>query len=418
MSEFKISRLRFSWAGEWTVNEAYNRDEVVQYEGKAYVCLEPHTSAEFYADLENIVPKWNLMMTGQTWKGEWTPFTLFSLDNIVIFGGIVYKCNEQHVSQGVLDQDIEYWDIYIESKTWESQWQPDYIYGIGSIVNYGGVVYDCIVSHQSAETDAEGLESDLDKWQILSYGVQFRGEYAPRQPDSSANRYKLNDIVRYDASLYICIVGHVAPEDLDGSKWELWLPGLRFENTWNSSTVYQQGDIVRYGGYIYRNKLLQNNNIIPSANSLDSTDAWELIARGYSLEENWQTDVEYKVGSVVRYGGSLWTALIDNTDEVPTDAAITVTYNSTGSSGTLLKVSSTTDVTVGMTITGQGFTRGQNVVKVIDSTTLRINEPPNKPIVNGAILTFSGINFSGKKLLRFRGGRNKVNYFYVDKFRT
>ena len=82
MSEFKISRLRFSWAGEWADATVYNKDEVVQFEGKAYVCLIPHTSSGFYNDLNDIFPKWELMMTGQTWKGPWTQFGVYSLDNI------------------------------------------------------------------------------------------------------------------------------------------------------------------------------------------------------------------------------------------------------------------------------------------------------------------------------------------------
>ena len=134
MAEFKISRLRFSWVGEWVDGKAFNKDEIVQYEGKAYVCLIPHTSAGFYADLGDIEPKWELMMTGQTWKGPWTQFSFYSLDNIVIFGGIVYKCNTAHVAGAVLDTDIEKWDVYAESKTWQSEWTSDTQYGVGDII--------------------------------------------------------------------------------------------------------------------------------------------------------------------------------------------------------------------------------------------------------------------------------------------
>ena len=74
MSEFKISRLRFSWVGNWQDQYVYNKDEIVQYEGKAYVCLIPHTSNAFYSDLGAVEPKWELMMTGQTWKGPWSQF--------------------------------------------------------------------------------------------------------------------------------------------------------------------------------------------------------------------------------------------------------------------------------------------------------------------------------------------------------
>ena len=44
-AEFKIGRLRFTWEGAWTAGKFYNRDAVVQYQGKTYACLVPNTSA-------------------------------------------------------------------------------------------------------------------------------------------------------------------------------------------------------------------------------------------------------------------------------------------------------------------------------------------------------------------------------------
>lgn len=216
MSEFKISRLRFSWVGEWTDQTAYNKDEIVQFEGKAYVCLIPHTANAFYTDLGNVEPRWELMMTGQTWKGVWTAFTNYALDNIVIFGGIVYKCNEQHLSTSVIDPDIDKWDIYAESKTWASEWTSSTSYGPGDIVNYGGSAYECTVAHISAETDLLGLEDDYTQvddstekyWKITTEGVQWRGEYNVSSDDSTQVRYKLNDLVKYGPSIYECIRGH------------------------------------------------------------------------------------------------------------------------------------------------------------------------------------------------------------------
>ena len=216
MSEFKISRLRFSWAGEWSDTTAYNKDEVVQFEGKAYVCLIPHTASGFYNDLNDIFPKWELMMTGQTWKGPWTQFGVYSLDNIVVFGGVVYKCNEAHSAGAFFDTDIDKWDTYAESKTWASEWVSSYQYGIGDIVRYGGSTYECTVSHTSASTDLLGLEDDYTQvddsteiyWKLLQFGVQYRGEYNTSTQDSTQTRYKLNDLVKYGPSIYECIRGH------------------------------------------------------------------------------------------------------------------------------------------------------------------------------------------------------------------
>ena len=225
MSEFKISRLRFSWKGEWATTTAYNKDEVVQFEGKAYVCLVPHNSTGFYTDLNDIFPKWELMMTGQTWKGPWTQFGVYSLDNIVVFGGVVYKCNEAHSAGANFNTDIDKWDTYAESKTWASEWVSSFQYGIGDIVRYGGSTYECTVSHVSAETDILGLEDDYTQvddstevyWKLLQYGVQYRGQYNVSTQDSTQTRYKLNDLVKYGPSIYECIRGHAPsiPEVID-----------------------------------------------------------------------------------------------------------------------------------------------------------------------------------------------------------
>ena len=426
MSEFKISRLRFSWAGPWRDQTFFNKDEIVQFNGKAYVCLIPHTSNEFYRDLEAAEPKWELMMTGQTWKGPWSPLEQYALDNIVIFGGIVYKCNEQHLSGAVLDQDIDKWDIYAESKTWASEWTSSTTYGVGNIVNYGGSVYECIVSHVSAETDLEGLEADYTDvedstekyWKLLQYGVQWRGEYATESADSSQLRYKLNDIVKYGPSLYRCIWGHAPSvefvdfadstdlyETFISQYWEEWLPGLDFDGVYDANIVYQPGDVVQYGGYLFQSKIINNIGNTPSTTfGDDSTDAWELITEAYEVRGDWDAATEFKVGSVVRYGGDLYVALVDSVNQNPGNFEVQAPYEAENSSGTRIQVnlgdSVASDlITVGMTVTGEGFSRGQTVESVSyddDSTnasmyaTIILNEAPDGPISDEAVLTFSG----------------------------
>ena len=57
--------------------------------------------------------------------------------------------------------------------------------------------------------------------------------------------------------------------------------------------------------------------------------------------------------------------------------SVTSTYNPSGSIGTALKVSSTSGISAGMTISGTGFTAGQKVTSVVDSTSLTLNTGPN-----------------------------------------
>ena len=40
-------------------------------------------------------------------------------------------------------------------------------------------------------------------------------------------------------------------QDFDNSKFEVFNEGFQFEDSYNSSTTYQDGDVVTYGGYTY-----------------------------------------------------------------------------------------------------------------------------------------------------------------------
>jgi hypothetical protein len=66
--------------------------------------------------------------------------------------------------------------------------------------------------------------------------------------------------------------------------------------------------------------------------------------------------------------------IIDLATTVP---SVTATYNPAGSSGTTLNVSSTIGIQAGMVVSGTGFTSGQKVTNVVNSTTLTINVSPN-----------------------------------------
>lgn len=57
--------------------------------------------------------------------------------------------------------------------------------------------------------------------------------------------------------------------------------------------------------------------------------------------------------------------------------SVTASYNPLGSQGTTLKVSDTTGIKAGMVVTGTGYTGGQKVTVVVNSTTLTMSSSPN-----------------------------------------
>ena len=424
--EFKINRLRYTWRGEWTTSVAYNRDAVVQYEGKTYICLEPHTAqANFYDDLNFVTgtgastPRWLLTIDGRVWKNDWQPSTFYSIGNIVKYSGVVYVCTVPHTS-GLNEIEISNWTTYSSVDKWSNEWTVNTVYGIGDIVKYGGIVYRCTFNHISAATIDEGLEANLSQnnfgyqttddstlgaWEVVNDGVEYKGTW------SETTRYKKNDLVIQGSNVYKALEGHTGvlpfelnlpgngPEDSTfsdntTSKWELFQPGTVYKNTWIATSTYQINDIVMYGGYSYRSLIANNVGYIPSTSlQNDSTSTWELVTQGYDIKNVWDAGTDYKVGDIVTVGGSSFAAISDSTGEDPRSYSIDTTYTVSGSSGTTLKVASTVGIRPGMNVINVNFYQGQTVIQVVDETTLVLNLAPNSTPSNGDTLSFVGINY-------------------------
>ena len=389
MAEFKIGRLRYTWKGQWAIGTFYNRDAVVQHEGKSYVCLVAHTSANFDNELAFVTPSgastpyWVKMLDGTSWKGQYTPGIFYTVGNLVVNGGTVFQCTVSHTASAVLNPSN--WTIGVTAGNYQGPWSINSSYGIGDQVKYGGIVYQCILGHVSAATVSLGLEADQAKWTVAFSGIEYKSDW------TSATSYKLNDLVKESGSLWIATTSHTSLTTFDPTNWSLWVPGQEYRNVWASTEVYELGDVVKYGGYSYVSNTSTNINNIPSANASVN---WTLLSLGYDFKGDWSTTVQYKVGDVIRRGGRVFTAIQDNTSQDPSGAVVTANYVTAGSSGTTVVLSSNIDVRVGMLIVGTGFSQRQTVTAVdIDGVTITISEPPNGiPPLNGNVIKFTGIN--------------------------
>ena len=137
-------------------------------------------------------------------------------------------------------------------------------------------------------------------------------------------RYSKGDLVRWSPGMWRVTTGHWATTDnMDETKFSLWLPGLEFEQLWSTSQYYQQGDIVLYGGYTYV-ALQSNIGVTPAVT--DSSNTWELQIVGYTFTGEWVgqtlvngqlTPYEYKTGDVVTAGGHLYIAVRTHSNQDP-----------------------------------------------------------------------------------------------------
>ena len=347
MAEFKLGRIRFVWQGAWTAGTVYVADDVVNFGGKSYICVKNHTAdTEFNTDLNNEIPKWNIVSDGTSWKADWSPEVEYAPGDVIKYGANVYIAEEGHVSATFespdflgLEADLEKWTPFATSFDWKSDWSATTRYRINDLVRYGGYVYVCNTAHVSSATVELGLESDQEKWTLFSDGLVYTGTWV------TDTRYRVNDLVKYGGNIWIATAAHTSNDfEADETNWESFIEGFQFEDSWNTGSNYQVGDTVTYGGYVYVSKT-NNTNSQPTANPND----WDVFTAGFKFQGDWSGLTDYKVGDVVRIGGTTYVAIADNigSADVATDSdwsKLNSGINWTSSTETFLQVQGANEI--------------------------------------------------------------------------
>ena len=405
MAEFKLGRIKFVYQGTWTTSHSYSVDDVVTNGGKTYICVISHTSSSAFAtDLAGItgVTKWNLIADGSTWRNTWAATTYYNLGDIVLWGATVYICKTAHTSQTYLEDDLSKWDIFSAGFKWLGAWATSTRYKVRDLVFYGGSTYVCNTQHTSASTAASGLENDLSKWDIFNQSITYLGAWS-----GSSVRYKLNDVVKFGADLWICTAYHTSTgTSIDTGNFAIFVNGFEFMNSYSGSTAYIVGDVVTYGGYTYT--AIQNSTgQTPST----ATSYWKVFTSGLTYSGEWDTGTSYKIGNVVTRGGYTYVAKADNSASTPPssnwgqlssgirwNAAANTTYTNVASSN--VSSSGTGSPTFTITRTGTvysaiiGSTAGagyavNDTLKVLGSA-LGGASPGNDLVVKVATITGGG----------------------------
>ena len=400
MAEFRLGRIKFVWRNEWAPTTQYVVDDVVNNGGKSYICVGNHTSSALFVTDNEPPKKWDLVSDGLSWQGAWTTSTYYNEGDQVKYGGVVYVCLESHTSASTssagLEVDDEKWDAFAESLLWRGAWATSTRYRRQDFVSYGGITYVCNTHHTSAATALLGLEDDIENWTVFNSGFMYLGDWA------GTTRYKLNDIVKYGASTWICIDDHTSTTSFETAKWSIFVEGLEFESSWDNAAVYQIGDVITYGGYSYIAK--RNNTASNPSTGVNALLDWSVYTTGFNFNGDWDIATAYKVGDVVRLGAYTYLAIADSTGETPPDLAfwnrlnfgfkwtnvsqtytgVTGTTNGIGSAATFTVVRSKTAYVV--TITAGGTNYAVNDVITIAGSSVGGLSP-----VNNLVLTVTGV---------------------------
>ncbi len=185
------------------------------------------------------------------------------------------------------------------------------------------------------------------------------------------------------------------------------LAATKFRGTYNPSSSYVVGDLVKEGSTIYEAIVSfsgshppsssptywTENNLIETVNAATNTGPLQQGAvsvyfkNSIGLYSHLTTfvsptpTVDELFGYKVTFGdNTLFVSTADSSSKIyqlnyASRVQASSLYNPVGSTGTTIKVSSTVGVKEGMTVVGTGFTQGQQVISVVNSTTLTLSAP-------------------------------------------
>ena len=260
------------------------------------------------------------------WRGDWQASTDYRRDDIVKVNGKSYVCLIAHTSDALFRTDLlatlpgssppqpqPKWAAMTSGKKFVGVWNTGTVYEKGDIVENEGSLFECVNSHTSVtfSTDAINLQttiiSDDINWTPFALHIKFSNGWA------SSTDYSLGQIIKYGGNLYKCEVPHTATDfNTDINNWSVFYDGYIYRSNWLPSIEYRKDEIVKYGGSVWRCKEEHTS----SAPELDNTK-FEIELPGSQHEQEWNSSTVYNIGDIVRYGGYLYLAIANNLDSDP-----------------------------------------------------------------------------------------------------
>jgi len=226
-----------------------------------------------------------------SWKGNWTISTAYVIDDIIKFGANTYVCTQNHTSTSnenlFYNDDVSKWSLHTESIASKGEWVSGAYYKINDIIKYGNSQYRVKVGFSTTLLDTTNT-SQLEEY-ISSFNYEDSW--------NSATAYQVGDVVAYGGYTYVATSDHTnkPPAYNLAADWDILTTGFNVVGTWGAGNDYTQGNVVIYGGFTYV-AISTSTNVAPSS----STAKWSLVSKGFEWKGNWDSNVTYLPGEVVK----------------------------------------------------------------------------------------------------------------------
>ena len=248
------------------------------------------------------------------WKGDWTTATAYKRDDVVRVNGKSYVCIITHAASSTFAADLDAtlpgsvppqpqprWTVMTNGLSFTGDWEQGTAYNLGDIVKYNGSLWRCVINH-----NASSFGSDIGNWTAFSQTTSFVGAW------TASTSYAPGAVVSYNGNAYKCMIGHISSSVLEDniSNWEIYREGIEWRGEFSPNTEYRINDFVKYGGAIYR-------CIETHIATIFDDSKFTIEVYGSEYDGIWNDTTTYNLGDIVRHTGYMYYAISNNVNSKP-----------------------------------------------------------------------------------------------------
>lgn len=166
---------------DWNVNTYYGIGSVVRYGGWLYYAVAasngkpPINSIYSSYTIENF---WTPLSKGSSYRGPWSQGSVYRTGDVVRRGGNLYTAlvdtTDDASTLGYLDESN--WELVTVGQNWRKEWNEDVLYSINDLVVFEGSIWKATLAHTSTDQNYPGDNgSGFDYWDLVLEVAQRQG---------------------------------------------------------------------------------------------------------------------------------------------------------------------------------------------------------------------------------------------------
>lgn len=198
----------YQYMGVYNNSTTYQTNQQVYYNGSTYIAI-----STTLGNLPTNDNYWRILSAGNNFSGDFSDIIQYYQRDCVQYNKAIYQCISKPPI-GTLPTNITYWI---------------------QMVSLNDIYTDYI----------NVLKPDILSATANANNARYKGDY------NASVEYKVNNIIRYANSLYICKLDSVGNLPTDTTYWDESTKAFTWKNTFNITTDYKVFDVVEYLGSSY-----------------------------------------------------------------------------------------------------------------------------------------------------------------------